>query len=110
MMPKHHRPQGTVSDSSHLHFNPGDALENLRADMMGVEALIHAAGEAVIGLGAPSGASQRRTFARIYALVTLAAEQASAALTNGDRAVAALNAQMAARRAQREAGPPAAKA
>jgi hypothetical protein len=71
--------------------------ENLRADL-GVEALLNAAQEVVVELPPGSNIQERRMFARIYTLVTKAAEEASTAIGRGDEAVAALSAHMKARR------------
>jgi hypothetical protein len=106
-MSKHRRTHTRVSNNADLdNFNPADALESLRADMMGVEALAHAAGEAVVHLPFPSNAEQRRAFARIYTLVTKAAAEASTALSHGDALISALTAQREARRVRRELDPP----
>jgi len=88
-------------------FNPGDALELLYAELVEVEALAHAAGEAVTLLPSASSAKVRRRFARLYSLVTKTADQATATLTLGENLVALLSGHMAVRRA---ASPPAAAA
>jgi hypothetical protein len=91
-------PPPEVSDKISLDFNCCTALENLRADLMGVEALLHAAEEVVVELPAPSNTKERRVFARLYTLVTKAAEEASTALLSGDEAVATMSAHVEARR------------
>lgn len=85
-------------------FSPGDALERLYTELVEVEALAYAAGEAVTLLPSVSSAKVRRRFARLYSLVTKTADQATATLTLGETLVAQLSGQMAARRA---AAPPA---
>lgn len=88
-------------------FNPGDAVELLYTELVEVEALAHAAGEAVTLLPSASSAKVRRRFARLYSLVTKTAGQATATLTLGEHLVTLLSGHMAARRA---ASPPAAAA
>jgi hypothetical protein len=88
-------------------FNPGDALELLYTELIEVEALAHAAGEAVTLLPSTSSVQVRRRFARLYSLVTRTADQAAATLTLGENLVTLLSGYMAARRA---ASPPAAAA
>jgi hypothetical protein len=80
-------------------FSPGDALERLYADLVEVEALAHAAGEAVTLLPSVSSSKIRRRFARLYSLVTKTADQATATLTLGENLVAQLSGHVAARRA-----------
>ncbi len=89
----------TPGSSTPNNFSPGDALERLYNELVDVEALAHAAGEAVTELSANSSPRKRRSFARLYALVTRTASEASAALTLGENLVSALSAHMAARRA-----------
>ena len=69
---------------------------------MDVEALAHAAGEAVTLLPSTSSGKQRRTFARLYALVTKTASEAIAALTLSEELVSRLSAHMAARQTRLE--------
>jgi hypothetical protein len=102
-MKEHRNPRSRVSNRVPAdNFNPGDALELLYSELVEVEALAHAAGEAVARLPSTSSAKLRRIFARLYALVGRTAEQADAALTISEQLVAALSAQMAARRATQE--------
>jgi hypothetical protein len=106
-MSKHRHPQDSVANNAHVdNFNPADALESLYAEMISVEAFAHAASEAFVQLRCPSSRAERRTFARIYTLVTRAAAEASTALARGDALVAALSAYMEAHRARRELDPP----
>ena len=83
-------------------FSAGDALEKLYTELVEVEALAQAAGEAVTQLPSTSSRATRRSFARLYALVTRTANEASAALTLGENLVSALSADMAAQRARLE--------
>lgn len=92
-------------NAQHDDFNPADALESVYADLIQVDAFAHAASEAMVQLRCPSNRAERRTFARIYTLVAKAADEARVALLHGDALVAALSAQMAARRARRDADP-----
>lgn len=80
-------------------FHPGDALELLYTELIEVEALAHAAGEAVTLLPSASSPKARRRFARLYSLVTKTADQATATLTLGESLVSRLSGHLAARRA-----------
>ena len=93
---RHPRPK-VAKTATPSNFNPGDALERLYLELVDVEALAHAAGEAVTELSS-SSPRPRRSVARLYALVTRTADEASAALTLGEGLVAALSAYMAAQR------------
>jgi hypothetical protein len=102
-MKTHRNPRPNLSNPDPRdNFNPGDALELLYSELVEVEALAHAAGEAVTLLPSTSSAKLRRIFARLYALVTRTASEASAALTLSEQLVAQLSAQMAARQASHE--------
>jgi hypothetical protein len=99
MMKAHRSTQPKVTNQTEIsNFDPGTALENLRAELIEVEALAHAAEEAANELAMPRNARQRRVIGRIQTLVTKAAERASTALCYGDAQVTSLSAQMAARR------------
>lgn len=101
-MSKHRHPQDRVSNNPPLdNFNPADALENLYAEMIQVEAFAYAASEAFEDLRL-SSATERRAFDRTYILVTKAAAEASAALTHGAELVSALSNHMQARQARRD--------
>lgn len=90
-MPQHRRPQRTVSNKAHPdNFNPADALESLHTRITELEAIAHAAGEAVTRLPHASSPTQRRDLARIYTLVSRVANDATAAATHGDKLIAAL--------------------
>ena len=98
-MSDHRSTQSRVSnDTKNSNFETGTALENLRAQVVEIEALARAAEAAADGLPAPTTDRQRLVFGRIQSLVTKPSEQASAALHFANTQVAALSAQMEARR------------
>ncbi len=85
-MTEHRSTHAKVSkEPENSNFDPGTALENLRAEIIDVEALIHAAAAAVDALPAPATDHQRVVFGRIEALTTKASEQASASLRRSPR-------------------------
>lgn len=84
---------------SHIPFNPGDAIESLRAEIVQIEAFAHAASEAVTRLPYPSARAARRAYDRVYALVMKVADDASTAANRGDELVAALADHLRRRRA-----------
>jgi hypothetical protein len=96
----HHRStQARVSkQAENSNFDAGTALENLRAEAVDVEALARAAEAAADALPTPTTDRQRVVFGRIQSLATKASEQASASLRFANAQVAALTAQMEARR------------
>jgi hypothetical protein len=69
-------------------FDAGTALENLRAEVVEVEALARAAEAAADALPAPTTDRQRLAFGRIQALVTKTSQQASASLHFANHQVA----------------------
>src|SRR5262249_15829521 len=79
-------------------FEARTAPENLRAEMIEVEALARAAAAAADALPAPTTDRKRLVFGRIQALATKTSQQASASLEFANTQVAALAAQMEARR------------
>jgi hypothetical protein len=97
---KHHRStQDRVPNTTEIsNFDAGTALENLRAEVIEIEALARAAEEAADGLPAATTAQQRLAFGRIQTLTTRASKQASASLDYANEQVTALSAQMEARR------------
>ena len=102
-MKEHRSTQPTVSNATpDSNFEPGTALENLRAEMIDIEALARAAEAAADALPTPTSDRQRLVFGRIQSLATKASEQASASLRFANAQVAALTAQMEAR--QKAAG------
>ncbi len=102
-MRSHRNPESRVSNKAHVdNFDPGDALEQLYAELVEVEALAHAAGEAITSLPTTTSPKQRRLHARVYALVTKTAGEARAALTLSENLVSALSVHMANPTAGRE--------
>ena len=98
-MKAHRSTQAKVTkDAEHDNFDAGTALENLRAEVVDIEALVRAAEAASEALPAPATDRQRVVFGRIQSLATKASEQASASLRFANAQVAALTAQMEARR------------
>jgi len=98
-MSKHRSTQDTVSNTAqNSNFDPGTALENLRAEVVDIEALARAAEAAADALPAPTTDRQRIVFGRIQSLATKASEQATASLRFANAQVTALGAQVEARR------------
>ena len=98
-MQQHRSTQPKVSkDAENRNFDAGTALENLCAEVVDIEALARAAEAAADGLPAPTTDRQRVVFGRIQSLATKTSEQASASLRFANAQVAALTAQMEARR------------
>jgi hypothetical protein len=87
-----------VKKPENSNFEAGTALENLRAEIIDIEALARAAEAAADTLPAPTTDRQRVVFGRIQALTTKASEQASASLHYANAQVTALAAQAEARR------------
>src|SRR5579872_4631320 len=98
-MSDHRSTQARVTnDPAHSNFDPATALENLRAEVVDIEALARAAEAAADALPAPATARQRVLFGRIQSLATKTSQQASASLRFVNAQVIALEAQMEARR------------
>ena len=98
-MRSHRSTQPRVSNEpQNSNFEAGTALENLRAEVVDIEALARAAEAAADGLPTPTIDRQRVVFGRIQSLATKTAQQASASLRFANAQVAALAAQMEARR------------
>jgi hypothetical protein len=98
-MKEHRSTQDRVSNEpQNSNFEAGTALENLRAEMIDVEALARAAEAAAEALPAPTTDHQRLVFGRIQSLITKASQQASASLQFANAQVTALAAQTEARR------------
>ena len=98
-MNKHRSTQHKVSkEAENSNFDPGTALENLRAEVVDIEALARAAEAAAEALPAPATDRQRVVFGRIQSLATKASQQASASLHFANAQVAALTAQLEAHR------------
>jgi hypothetical protein len=98
-MHKHRSTQPRVSrEPPNSNFEAGTALENLRAEVVDIEALARATEAAADALPAPTTDRQRVVFGRIQSLATKTSEQASASLHFANAQVAALTAQMEATR------------
>ena len=98
-MNKHRNPQIRVpNEVPNRNFEAGTALENLRAEVVDIEALARATEAAADALPAPATDRQRLIFGRIQSLATRASQQASASLRFANAQVAALVAQVEARR------------
>jgi hypothetical protein len=98
-MKDHRSTQPTVSnDPPTATSKPGTALENLRAEMIDIEALARAAEAAADALPFPTSDRQRLVFGRIESLTTKASQQAEASLRFANAQVAAHAAQAEARR------------
>jgi hypothetical protein len=104
-----------MSDERHLHdttashaqpddFRPGDAIESLRAAILRVDTLAQVACYAADELRYPGNNAAGRAFVRMQILVGQAADEASTALAQGDRFMAALTKHLQARRANQEPG------
>jgi hypothetical protein len=95
----HRSTQHKVSKGTEIsNFDAGTALENLRAEMIDVEALARAAEAAADALPAPTTDHLRVVFGRIQSLATKTSQQASASLQFANAQVTAHAAQMEARR------------
>jgi hypothetical protein len=98
-MQSHRSTHAKVSkDSQNSNFEASTALENLRAEIVDIEALARAAEAAAEALPAPTTDRQRVVYGRIQALTTKASQQASASLHYANAQVTALVAQVEARR------------
>ena len=98
-MSEHRSTQARVTnEASNSNFDPATALENLRAEVVDIEALARAAEAAADALPAPATARQRVLFGRIQSLATKTSQQASASLRFANAQVTALEALMEARR------------
>jgi len=103
----HRRTLDTVSNNpDHDNFRPADAVESLHAAILRVETIVQVASDAVDRLDCPPSPAARRAFARMQILVGKAAEEASAALAEGDQLMAALTSHLQARQANRDLRPP----
>jgi hypothetical protein len=98
-MHTHRSTQHKVSkEAENSNFDAGTALENLRAEVVDIEALARAAEAAAEALPAPATDRQRVVFGRIQSLATKTSEQASASLRFANAQVTALEAHMEVRR------------
>jgi hypothetical protein len=100
-MRQHRRTQDTVSNNLHDdNFDPADALESLHAAILRVATLVHVASEAADQVSYPSSRAARRAFDRMQILIGKAAEEAGAALAQGDELMAGLAGHLEAERAR----------
>ncbi len=84
------RVQNKVQLDNFDNFHPADAIESLHAAILRVETIAQVASDAVDQLRGPSAPAARRAFARMQILVGKAADEASAALAEGDKVIAEL--------------------
>lgn len=90
-MNDHRHPPSSVSNDVHENnFACMEALHALRLEVVQLEALTHAASEAVTQLPFPSDREDRRIFDRVYALVTKVADETTALVAYGDELIAGL--------------------
>jgi hypothetical protein len=85
-------------------FRPADAIESLCAAILRVDTIAQVACDAVDELRYPGDAAAGRAFARMQILVGHAADEASTALAQGDRLMAALTKHLQARRSNQGLG------
>jgi hypothetical protein len=98
-MSGHRSTQTRVSNEpQNSNFDAGTALENLRSEVIDIEALARAAEAAADALPTPMSDRQRLLYGRIQSLATKTSQQASASLRFANAQVTALTAQMEARR------------
>lgn len=98
-MQTHRSTQSRVSNEPQSsNFDAGTALENLRAEVVDIEALARAAEAAADALPQPTSDRQRVLFGRIQSLVTKTSRQARASLRFANAQVMALAAQLETRR------------
>jgi hypothetical protein len=90
-MRKHRHSRSTQTAPPRHDFSAAEALEVLHTEIVEIEAFAHAAGEAVTHLPHTSNPELRRTFARIYTLVSKVAADVDACVRHGDKLVAALS-------------------
>jgi len=94
-----------IGDLSPGTFDPAEALQNLHGQVIQLEAMTHAASEAVTRLPFPKGREDRRIFDRVYTLVTKVADETQALVRYGDELVSALAAHLQRRRAGQDGAP-----
>src|SRR5215470_14910320 len=98
-MSGHRNTQIRVSNEpQNSNFEAGTALENLRAEMVDIEALARAAEAAADALPTPANDRQRLLFGRIQSLATKTSQQAGASLRFANAQVTSLTAHMEAHR------------
>jgi hypothetical protein len=106
-MRKHRRTPDTVSNNAEPdNFRATDALESLHAAILRVETIAQVANDAVENLHCALSPAARRAFARMQILANKAAEEASGALAEGDKLMAALTNHLQAGQSKRDLGSP----
>ena len=97
---------GSVSNNPPLdNFHPSDAIESLHAATLRIQTIVQTASDAVDQLHCPSEPAERRAFARMQILVSKAADEASAALAEGDRFLVELSRHLSSGSHQRDRPP-----
>ena len=92
---KHRRPRSSArNEPPRDDFDAAEALEALHTEIVDIEAFAHAADEAVTHLPHTSNPELRRTFARIYTLISKVAADLNACVRHGDKLIAALSKHM----------------
>ncbi len=86
-------------------FDAGSALEDLHVDLQRIEALSHAANQALERVPRTDDAEDRRALARLYALVTTTYDVVADALEEADEMVRRLGEVMKERRAGTQPAP-----
>ena len=84
-------PDKTSTPGHRLHASAVEALEALHTKIVDIEAFAHAAGEAVTKLPHTTSPELRRTFARIYTLVSKVAADVHTCVRHGDKLIAAMS-------------------
>ena len=98
-MSAHRNPRPRISNQpQNSNVDAGTVLDQLRADVVDIEALVRATEAAAAALPAPTTDHQRVVFGRIQSLAAKSSEHASASLRFANAQVAALAAQSEAQR------------
>jgi hypothetical protein len=104
MSDHHHLHDTTASHAAPDDFRPADAIESLRAAILRVDTIAQVACDAADELPYPGDAAAGRALVRMQILVEQAANEASTALAQGDRHMAALTKHLQAQRDNQELG------
>jgi hypothetical protein len=104
MSDHHHLHDTTASHAAPDDFRPADAIESLRAAILRVDTIAQVACDAADELPYPGDAAAGRALVRMQILVGQAADEASTALAQGDRFMAALTKYLQAQRDNQELG------
>ncbi|MGH8749682.1 MAG: hypothetical protein ACREU5_11320 [Burkholderiales bacterium] len=94
----------TASPAPPGDFRPADAIESLRDALLRVDTIAQVACDSADELRYPGDAAARRAFVRMQILVEQAADEASTALAQGDRLMAALTKSLQTQRDNQELG------